>query len=215
MINLITSFTTPSTVPTLAVAQNRTFLHSDTYVGGYGTDGAPHALAHLAQPPLSPRLHSLPDNVLSPLGLLAEASLQGGGKGKGKALGSGAGYANGLPNDGRASPLNLGDPRMPRAGSMSRVTTSDVRGQDGPGQEGDAGRGLHAQGLGQGQEHGHAQGQGHGQNQDMIGRGVASQNYFRPGVGIHVGPPDNRVRTPFSVCGAAIQVQTGWGSRRC
>ena len=30
----------------------------------------------MAQPLLSPRLHSLPDNQLSPLGLLAAASLQ-------------------------------------------------------------------------------------------------------------------------------------------
>lgn len=165
MINLITSFTTPSTVPTLSVAQNRTFIHSDTFVGGYGSEMASHGLSHLAQPHLSPRLHSLPDNVLSPLGLLAEASLQGTPKGAAQQAAAAAGGMNGGAA-GRASPLSLGDPRsQPRPGSMNRVTTSDVRG-DKP-EEGDDGTGE---------------------------RGVASQNYFRPvGVGIHVGPPDNRV----------------------
>jgi len=102
--------------------------------------------AHQLQPPLSPRLHSLPDNVLSPLGLLAEASLQNDDTSRKHHLGQFGKQAH------RPSPLSLDSSRMMMQGGIngmaavkSRTATSDVRGTE--------------------DEH----------------RGVASQNYFRPG----------------------------------
>lgn len=175
-INLITSYTSPAAVPTLAVAMNRTFIHADTFVQGYSGE-AIGGLSHMAQPPLSPRLHSLPDNVLSPLGLLAEASLQN-TPGKGQ-------------RPGRPSPLSLDRGLVPgRAGSaggmrdasVNRVVMSDVRGGDVKVEEGQEDTGP--AGATEGKEGGRTAAEG----------GIASQNYFKPvGVGIHVGPPGNRV----------------------
>ncbi|ORY34671.1 fungal-specific transcription factor domain-domain-containing protein [Naematelia encephala] len=157
VINVITSHTSPSTVPTLAVAMNR-MPYSGQDEFGYNTgshmDSAPNA--HLHQPPLSPRLHSLPDNVLSPLGLLAEASLQ---NTDGKKHLSHSSY--GKPSH-RPSPLSMGSERTGvhvRNGGSSmggsspsyRMATSDVRGN------------------------------GSDSAAALQGRGVASQNYFRPG----------------------------------
>lgn len=85
-------------------------------------------MAH--QPPLSPRLHSLPDNVLSPLGLLAEASLQNTDHAK-KQLSRNNGNA---PH--RPSPLSLTAAlNAVRNGTNQRTQMSDVRGsgEDGVG----------------------------------------------------------------------------------
>jgi len=161
LINVITSHTAPSAVPTLAVAMNRSHYSgsADTHYDMRGEDSAHNAL--LTQPPLSPRLHSLPDNVLSPLGLLAEASLQ---NTDGKKVPGAYGKMH------RPSPLSLdGRGGHGRAGSASanyRMATSDVRG-------------------------------GADNDDDAVGRGVASQNYFRPGASAAsaVGGPDNRVST--------------------
>lgn len=109
------------------------------------------SLVHLARPPLSPRLHSLPDNTLSPLGLLAEASLQN-TDGKKR-------YTNGVGSHApsRPSPLSL-DARSIRgsplgaAGGYRTAATSDVRG-DGRGDDFPGGTG-----------------------------GLASENYFKPGM---------------------------------
>jgi hypothetical protein len=109
---------------------------------------------HAHQPPISPRLHSLPDNILSPLGLLAEASLSSDGTKKHPQT---PGHIYGPKGIHRPSPLSseAGRQGVPaRTGSaMSagsyRMATSDVRG-------------------GQGEE-------------DGSGRGVAAQDYFRPG----------------------------------
>ena len=163
VINVITSHTSPSVVPTLAVSMNRMSYSasSDAFAGSTayempavrGEDSAHNA--HLSQPPLSPRLHSLPDNVLSPLGLLAEASLQNtdGKKGMGH-LGN---------KSHRPSPLSMTEPRMSGSGRSGsgrvsspsyRMTTSDVRSDEMGGEDGTAAE---------------------------TGRGVASQNYFMPG----------------------------------
>jgi hypothetical protein len=99
-----------------------------------------------SQPPLSPRLHSLPDNVLSPLGLLAEASLSSDGNNKMRSPGHGP---YGLKGIHRPSPLSFGEmgrqvPNRPGSAASTgsyRMATSD------------------------GEE----------------GRGVASQDYFKPG----------------------------------
>jgi len=158
LINVITSHTAPSAVPTLAVAMNRSHYSgsADTHYDMRGEDSAHNA--HLHQPPLSPRLHSLPDNVLSPLGLLAEASLQ---NTDGKKVPGAYGKMH------RPSPLSLDGRGHGRAGSASanyRMATSDVRG----GAEND---------------------------DDAVGRGVASQNYFRPGASAAsaLAGGDNRV----------------------
>ena len=161
VINVITSHAAPAVVPTLAVAMNRmpypdpTETLAAAAAAGYdmmslrGEDSSQH---HLAQPPLSPRLHSLPDNVLSPLGLLAEASLQN-TDGKKTPFGLGGSH--------RPSPLTLGEVArigMTRKGSgMSstwQAATSDIRGD----------------GIGEDQK-----------ISEEMGRGVASQNYFKPG----------------------------------
>jgi hypothetical protein len=175
-INLITSYTSPAAIPTLAVAMNRAFIHADTFVQGYNGE-ASGGLAHMAHPQLSPRLHSLPDNILSPLGLLAEASLQ---NTQGKTSGG---------RFGRPSPTSMDRP-MGRNGSSglreestNRVMMSDVRGgevkiEEGAEQEGETltDRTPRAQ----------------------VESGLAGQNYFKPvGVGVHVGPPGNRVSRLF------------------
>jgi hypothetical protein len=124
--------------------------------------------AHPAQPPLSPRLHSLPDNVLSPLGLLAEASLHN-SDATHKRHFSGVGVGGKIH---RPSPLSLDSSKpmqgrngapMSRSGSQSRMAISDVRG-------------------------GKADGEDRG--------GVASSNYFRPGAASTppIGGHDDRVR---------------------
>lgn len=115
----------------------------------YGESSSNH-LPHSYQPPLSPRLHSLPDNILSPLGLLAEASLQNTDK---KQISNYTKHAH------RPSPLSLGEGRSSpaRSGGRSgsspsyRMATSDVRG-----------------------------GKENGEDEQGERRGVASQNYFKP-----------------------------------
>jgi hypothetical protein len=116
--------------------------------------------AHLAHPPLSPRLHSLPDNALSPLGLLAEASLHNADSSKrapqhitGQAL------LNSVGKPLRPSPLGQDGRSSPRSGAVNRsnsqyrmAATSDIRGGS--------------------EEDGRADKQG-----------VASHNYFKPGQG--------------------------------
>jgi hypothetical protein len=128
-----------------------------------GEDSASH-MGHLAQPPLSPRLHSLPDNVLSPLGLLAEASLHNSDKSK-RAHGHTHLYSpshNGTAPH-RPSPLSMNMMSDTRTGAMGRsgramtpnsyrMATSDVRG-----------------------------GEADGQTDEARTRGVASENYFKPG----------------------------------
>lgn len=126
-----------------------------------GEDAAQH------QPPLSPRLHSLPDNVLSPLGLLAEASLQNTDGKKHYQQGSG-------PH--RPSPLSLGDGRSAPHGRTAippsvatatyRMATSDIRG----GEAMDTGR--------------------------QAGQGVASHDYFKPGASIYPYPGTGDDRVP-------------------
>ncbi|EIW71458.1 hypothetical protein TREMEDRAFT_67782 [Tremella mesenterica DSM 1558] len=122
IIQIITSHTSPAAVPTLAVAMNRpTYPPApDSYSGSYDMhNGRGEDSAH--QPPLSPRLHSLPDNVLSPLGLLAEASLQNtdpGGRKHHRSL-SGSKPAH------RPSPLSFNET------SGYRMATSSVRGGNG------------------------------------------------------------------------------------
>jgi hypothetical protein len=158
VIQLITSHTSAAAVPTLAVAMNRSY-GADPFSAPYGGEESSHTLGHLAQPPLSPRLHSLPDNVLSPLGLLAEASLQNTHSDK-KHIGN---YGNGKLMH-RPSPLSLGDSRptmhgrtgsgMSISSSTYRMATSDVRG--GSGAEDDDKPANHE-------------------------RGVASHDYFKPG----------------------------------
>lgn len=126
VIGTITAHTNPAAAPSVAVAISRppypTMPSSDhAYHMGHvrGEDSAPDA--HLARPPISPRLHSLPDNILSPLGLLAEASLQN-TDGK-KRMPTGDGTVH------RSSPLNPGASSNSRGGSASfRMATSDVRG---------------------------------------------------------------------------------------
>ncbi|KAK8849735.1 hypothetical protein IAR55_005070 [Kwoniella newhampshirensis] len=175
VINLITSHTAPSVVPTLAVAMNRQAYSAptDNYAGSFdmqnqvrGEDSAHGQSGHSHQPPLSPRLHSLPDNVLSPLGLLAEASLQNTDTASKKHLMSQA-YANHngksthvhrpspLAMDGRAN-AGRSSSAMSMSSSSYRMATSDVRG----GNNGD-------------EDEGRAFGD--------HGRGVASHNYFKAG----------------------------------
>lgn len=96
---------------------------------GYGHDserrGTDEATTGSHLPPLSPRLHSLPDNVLSPLGLLAEASLQNTDPSKKHATFSRNGNAPVRP-----SPLSLGvSAKLGQNGPNQRLATSDVRGQ--------------------------------------------------------------------------------------
>ncbi|WVQ96072.1 hypothetical protein IAU59_003172 [Kwoniella sp. CBS 9459] len=180
VINLITSHTSPSAVPTLAVAMNRQPYNaaSDPFAGDVRGEDSAHGPGHHSQPPLSPRLHSLPDNVLSPLGLLAEASLQN-TDAPNKKNSSKSRYSdqNGKPAH-RPSPLGYeGRGSVPRSGSpmgMSpgsyRLATSDVRGGNG-GEDDDAN--VYA-------DHGH---------------GVASHNYFKLGAAMSpsAGLSDNRL----------------------
>nr|XP_019043474.1 hypothetical protein I302_08052 [Kwoniella bestiolae CBS 10118]OCF22404.1 hypothetical protein I302_08052 [Kwoniella bestiolae CBS 10118] len=194
VINLITSHTSPSAVPTLAVAMNRQSYNS----GGGGVDGYPGEMRgedsahgpHHSQPPLSPRLHSLPDNVLSPLGLLAEASLQNTDSKKNKNQNQKSGSSPGHNNSGnaqggkplhRASALSF-DGRSnppPRSGSPMglspgsyRMATSDIRGGNG---------------VSVAEEEDH--------NAFMEnGQGVASHNYFKlAGMQPAAGLSDNRL----------------------
>ena len=171
IIQIITSHTSPAAVPTLAVAMSRPTYGGtqDAYPGAYEshTQIRGENSAHPAQPPLSPRLHSLPDNVLSPLGLLAEASLQNtDGKRHGRTSFSGQKSTH------RPSPLSISDSRstgrngtnMVRTGSGYRMATSSVRG-------------------GNGDEDEHPEDRG----------GVASQNYFRPGIVAAMSIGDDRV----------------------
>lgn len=143
----------------------------------------------MAHPQLSPRLHSLPDNVLSPLGLLAEASLQNTpGKSQGR-------Y-------GRPSTLNLDRP-MGRNGSsglreesMNRVMMSDVRGGEVKVEESSNQGDDDAQGS---QRRGSSNKDGKS-GAAVAESGLAGQNYFKPiGVGVHVGPPGNRVSWPMRI----------------
>lgn len=169
-INLITSYTSPATIPTLAVAMNRAFIHADTFVQGYnGESSGNGAMSHMAHSQLSPRLHSLPDNVLSPLGLLAEASLQ-------NTQGKQGRYGRSPMGMGRNGSSHL------REGSVDRAMLSDVRGGEVKGDESKEG------------EEGKKEGEGAVSQES----GLASQNYFKPvGVGVHVGPPGNRVSHPI------------------
>jgi hypothetical protein len=114
-----------------------------------GEDSAHHI--HQSQPPLSPRLHSLPDNVLSPLGLLAEASLQNTDGKKGGQFGKLGHRPRPLSMNGRA----LGGHRNGTSLSTNsyRMATSDVRGGD-----------IEDAAV-----------------VETMGQGVASQDYFRPG----------------------------------
>jgi hypothetical protein len=156
IINVITSHTSASAVPTLAVAMNRLPYNapSDSFSGqSYDVHEEYTHDANRSQPPLSPRLHSLPDNVLSPLGLLAEASLQNIDSKKHHLGLFGSKSAH------RPSPLSLDSSRLTmqggvgsvRASNNHQMATSDMRGGQG----------------GKEDEHGYG--------------GVASQNYFRPG----------------------------------
>lgn len=170
MIQLITSYTAPSAVPTLAVAMNRQPYPSPGGAYPYDTAGMRgEDSAHPSQPPLSPRLHSLPDNVLSPLGLLAETSLHNAdatSKRHFAGVGVGAGKVH------RPSPLSLDSSKpmmgrngasMSRTSSNTRMAVSDIRG----------GKADAAEERG----------------------GVASSNYFKPGIstGPAVGGLDDRV----------------------
>ena len=175
MIQLITSYTAPSVVPTLAVAMHRQPYSSPQGSYSYDAGGMRgEDSAHPLQPPLSPRLHSLPDNVLSPLGLLAETSLHNADATSKRHF---AGVGVGATKVHRPSPLSLdsskpmmgrnGQP-MSRSSSQSRVAVSDLRGgKADPSEE----RG-----------------------------GVASSNYFKPGAGSspQVGGLDDRVSPTMS-----------------
>ncbi|WWC73638.1 uncharacterized protein I206_107610 [Kwoniella pini CBS 10737] len=149
IINLITSHTSPSAVPTLAVAMNR--QPYNTGGDGFSGEDAQHGQHH-SQPPLSPRLHSLPDNVLSPLGLLAEASLQNTNDTSNKKSKSKSNYhhshnsnnqqggnnnsqnknlhrTSALSYDGRSNPPpRSGSPLGMSPGGSYRLATSDIRG---------------------------------------------------------------------------------------
>ena len=145
IINTISSQAPSSVIPVLTGKRGSLHGTADTY-DMRGEDSAMHM--SMSQTPLSPRLHSLPDNVLSPLGLLAEASLQNTESKKGMGQ---FGKAH------RPSPLGIErQGYAARNGNMSpnyRMATSDVRG-----------------------------GEGGDDEKNEAGRGVASQNYFRPGV---------------------------------
>ena len=157
IINVITSHASAAAVPTLAVAMNRRSYSSanDAFsLQGYDMTEDSAQNTHVFQPPLSPRLHSLPDNVLSPLGLLAEASLQNTDNSKRQRL------AHFGKSSHRPSPLSLDTSRPNshvRNGSIT--STSSYR------MATSAGRGGNA-----GDEDEHGDG------------GVASQNYFKPGM---------------------------------
>lgn len=131
LINVITSHTSPAVVPTLAVAMNR-----NSYMGSADThyEIRGDSLHHPSQPPLSPRLHSLPDNVLSPLGLLAEASLQNTDSKKG---------AGAYGKTHRPSPLSLDGRSGAARGGAYRTAMSDVRG----GSADEASNDQHGQGV--------------------------------------------------------------------
>lgn len=129
--------------------------------------------AHPAQPPLSPRLHSLPDNVLSPLGLLAETSLHNADATSKRHF---AGVGVGATKVHRPSPLSLDSSKpmigrngapMSRSSSQSRMAVSDIRGGK----------------VDAGEERG----------------GVASSNYFKPGAASTppIGTLDDRVSYLF------------------
>lgn len=120
VVQLITAQVSSTTAPNLAMALNRGSYGNDGGVRGEDSSGS-------HRPPLSPRLHSLPDNVLSPLGLLAEASLQN-TTDKKYSL---AGRNGNAPI--RPSPLSLGVGRNNAAGQ--RHATSDVRGGGDDGHE--------------------------------------------------------------------------------
>ncbi|WWC95401.1 hypothetical protein V866_002263 [Kwoniella sp. B9012] len=196
VINLITSHTSPSAVPTLAVAMNRQSYNSagggDGYPGEMRGEDSAHG-PHHSQPPLSPRLHSLPDNVLSPLGLLAEASLQNTDSKKNKNPVSNSSPNHNATNNGnnsnvggkslhRNSALNF-DGRSnppPRSGSPMglspgsyRMATSDIRGGN-------------SVTVADEDEHNH-----YSEN----GQGVASHNYFKLGGTLNptAGLSDNRL----------------------
>ncbi|OXC82963.1 hypothetical protein J005_05079 [Cryptococcus neoformans] len=168
VISLITSHA-PVT-PSPAVAMDRSSFSSSF---GDRTHDISHEAGHTAQPPLSPRLHSLPDNVLSPLGLLAEASLQNDTSKRN--LTKGFGTANGLGKS-LARPFSGERLQEQRSGNVSmngaatfRMATSDVRG-------------------GQVEDDEHF-GVDHG-------LGVSGQNYFKPGASVAFlpsMPADHRV----------------------
>lgn len=168
VICLITSHA-PVT-PSPAVAMDRSSFSSSF---GDRTHDISHEAGHTAQPPLSPRLHSLPDNVLSPLGLLAEASLQNDTSKRN--LTKGFGTANGLGKS-LARPFSGERLQEQRSGNVSmngaatfRMATSDVRG-------------------GQVEDDEHF-GVDHG-------LGVSGQNYFKPGASVAFlpsMPADHRV----------------------
>ncbi|WVQ84810.1 hypothetical protein IAT38_006967 [Cryptococcus sp. DSM 104549] len=191
IIDLIASHASSSTVPTIAVAMNRhPAPNNESYSGSFdlqnsmgmrGGDSA-HGQGLISQPPLSPRLHSLPDNTLSPLGLLAEASLQNDASKKSyakQAFAGGAGKAPGstpgrppsstsggvdrhLPSHSPTANAGTSGGMQSRSGIVSanyRMATSDVRGG---GEEEDV--------SGQGGQYGREN-----------GLGVSSQNYFKPG----------------------------------
>ncbi|WVR07996.1 hypothetical protein IAU60_005039 [Kwoniella sp. DSM 27419] len=172
VINLITSHTSPSAIPTLAVAMNRQPYNasSDPFTGEVRGEDSAHGGQH-SQPPLSPRLHSLPDNVLSPLGLLAEASLQNtdtnqksnGGKSQYSSQnGKVAHRPSPLSFDGRSGAPRSGSPLGMSPGSY-RLATSDIRGGNGGGDD------VETHII----DHGH---------------GVASHNYFKLAIGAALGP---------------------------
>jgi hypothetical protein len=115
---------------------------SDTHYEMRGEDSVHNH--HISQPPLSPRLHSLPDNVLSPLGLLAEASLQNtDGKKAGPAAFNKTHRPSPLSLDGRAG----SNARGGQIGGAYRTATSDVRGgnNDEHANGGDDGHGVASQ----------------------------------------------------------------------
>ncbi|WRT69766.1 uncharacterized protein IL334_006757 [Kwoniella shivajii] len=165
VIKLITSHTSPSAVPTLAVAMNRQSYNpsGDSFSGEMRGEDSAHG-PHHAQPPLSPRLHSLPDNVLSPLGLLAEASLQNTDTSKKSSSKSGYNNQNGkslhrasaLSFDPRSNPPQRSGSPMGLSPGSYRLATSDIRGGNGAPEEEDH---LY----------------------DETGQGVASHNYFKLG----------------------------------
>lgn len=119
-ISLITSHTQgPSVSAALSRANSYNFGGGHHESGVRGEDSAP---GH--RPPLSPRLHSLPDNVLSPLGLLAEASLQNTETVLKKAGPLSANRTASAPI--RPSPLSMSASGNGTSGH--RLATSDVRG---------------------------------------------------------------------------------------
>nr|ODN92572.1 hypothetical protein L203_00851 [Cryptococcus depauperatus CBS 7841] len=117
IIGLITSHASEDAAPAITVGTGSRYHRDFTGERGH-------------QPPLSPRLHSLPDNVLSPLGLLAEASLQNDtSKRTGKTITSRSG--KNIPR-----PLSAERMRAQRNGATIslngtqtfRMATSDIRG---------------------------------------------------------------------------------------